>query len=126
MNYRQEQLDILIDLHNQQRTNRWLWKSEPLVKNENLMRYAQKWSNYMAKNENLVHSNMKDLMKMGFVSVAENIAYGQTSPESVMKSWMRSIGHRNNIMNKSLTDIGCGMSISSGGKLFWCVCFGKL
>lgn len=33
-----------------------------------------------------------------FRSVAENIAAGQTTPEQVMKAWMNSEGHRNNIL----------------------------
>lgn len=125
MDYRLQQLDILIDLHNDARVNRWLWKSKPLTKNHLLMKYAQKWVNKMAAQNRLYHSNMKDIMALGFNNVAENIAYGQNSPESVMKTWLNSVGHRNNILNSKMTDIGCGMSLSENGKLYWCVCFGK-
>lgn len=125
MDYRLEQLDILIDLHNDARVNRWLWKSKPLNKNHLLMKYAQKWANKMAVENKLYHSSMRDIMKLGFNGVAENIAYGQNSPESVMKTWLNSPGHRSNILNSSMTDIGCGMSISQQGKLYWCVCFAK-
>lgn len=125
MDYRLEQLDILIDLHNDARINRWLWKSKPLTKNHLLMKYAQKWANKMAVENRLYHSSMKEIMKLGFNSVAENIAYGQNSPESVMKTWLNSPGHRSNILNSSMTDIGCGMSISQQGKLYWCVCFAR-
>lgn len=31
---------------------------------------------------------------------AENIAYGQSTPEEVMKTWMRSAGHKSNILGK--------------------------
>lgn len=121
--YRLEQLDLLIDLHNDARINRWLWKSKPLSKNSFLMKYAQKWANKMAVQDKLYHSSMKDIMNLGFSSVAENIAYGQKSPEEVMKTWMKSMGHRNNILNSKFTDIGCGMSLSQDGRLYWCVCF---
>ncbi|MET7303584.1 sigma-70 family RNA polymerase sigma factor [Embleya sp. NPDC005575] len=40
---------------------------------------------------------------------AENIARGQNSPEQVMKSWMNSPGHRDNILNCSLTKMGLGV-----------------
>ncbi|WSY47654.1 sigma-70 family RNA polymerase sigma factor (plasmid) [Embleya sp. NBC_00888] len=40
---------------------------------------------------------------------AENIARGQNSPEQVMKSWMNSQGHRDNILNCSLTKMGLGV-----------------
>ena len=89
------------------------------------MSYAQKWSNKMAVQNRLYHSSMKDIMALGFSGVAENIAYGQRSPEEVMKSWLKSPGHRSNILNSKFTEIGCGMSISGNGKLYWCVCFAK-
>lgn len=121
--YKLQQLDLLIYLHNDARINRWLWKSKPLNKNVFLMKYAQKWSNKMAVEDKLYHSSMKDIMNLGFSTVAENIAYGQKSPEEVIKTWMKSMGHRNNILNSKFTDIGCGMSLSQDGRLYWCVCF---
>ena len=124
-NYRLEQLDVLISLHNDARTNRWLWKSSPLIKNSFLMSYAQKWTNKMAIENKLNHSSMKDIMSLGFNFVAENIAYGQKSPEEVMTTWLKSPGHRSNILNTKFTDIGCGMSLSENGRLYWCVCFAK-
>ncbi|MCK2217526.1 CAP domain-containing protein [Actinomadura sp. ATCC 31491] len=50
---------------------------------------------------------------------AENIAKGQTSPASVMQSWMNSSGHRANILNCRYNLIGVGMARSSGGTLYW-------
>lgn len=125
MDYRFSQLDTLIDLHNDARLNKWLWKATPLVKNNLLMSYAQKWSNKMASRNLLFHSNMKDIMALGFNGCAENIAYGANSPEKVMKTWLNSSGHKKNILNSSMTDIGCGMSLSENGKLYWCVCFAR-
>ena len=119
-------MDELVDLHNQARINKWLWKAKPLNKNDKLMLYAQTWANKMAAGKGLVHSSMRDIMTLGFSSVAENIAVGQKSPEEVMKTWLNSSGHKRNILNSSFTEVGCGMSLSSSGKLFWCVCFGKV
>lgn len=39
---------------------------------------------------------------------AENIAAGQTTPEQVVNGWMNSPGHRANILNPNLTEIGVG------------------
>lgn len=125
-NYRLEQLDVLIELHNNARKNKWLFKPEPLIKNYPLMKYAQKWCNKIAVEQNLVHSNMNDILKMGFTYCSENIAYNLNSPEMVMDVWMKSKNHKKNILDKSFTDIGCGMSIGGNGKLYWVVCFGKL
>ena len=50
---------------------------------------------------------------------AENIAYGQKSPEAVMNAWMNSSGHRRNILNANLREIGVGAVSSSGGTIYW-------
>jgi uncharacterized protein YkwD len=43
-----------------------------------------------------------------FWSAAENIAAGYPTPASVMAAWMESDGHRANILNCDLEDIGVG------------------
>ena len=48
----------------------------------------------------------------------ENIAYGQRSPEAVMKAWMNSSGHRSNILNAKYTSIGVGC-YEQNGTLYW-------
>ncbi len=40
--------------------------------------------------------------------LAENIAAGYPSPEAVVEGWMNSPGHRANILNCDLTEIGVG------------------
>ena len=49
----------------------------------------------------------------------ENIAYGQRTPEEVMKSWMNSQGHRANILNADYTAIGVGYYQNSNGTGYW-------
>jgi uncharacterized protein YkwD len=51
-------------------------------------------------------------------SRAENIASGQRTAEAVMKSWMDSEGHRNNILGKSFSKIGVGY-FNIGGTSYW-------
>src|SRR3989344_7444719 len=56
-------------------------------------------------------------------SVGEIIALGYTSPSSVVAGWMRSTGHRNNILNSTRVDAGCDYLNKSGR---WYTCdFGK-
>lgn len=43
-----------------------------------------------------------------YLSAGENIAAGYTTPESVMKGWMNSEGHRANILNANFKYIGVG------------------
>lgn len=51
-------------------------------------------------------------------SAAENIAYGQKDPESVMNAWMNSSGHRANILNEKMEYIGVGV-IYRNGVYYW-------
>ena len=111
-------LSKLVDLHNKARSENWVWKADPLVMNNDLMKYAQDWAEQMALKNRLKHSNMKNIMALGFSPVLENIAYGKT--------WLNSPGHRKNIMNTSVDSIGCGFYYSDRDIIYWCVCFGKL
>jgi uncharacterized protein YkwD len=52
---------------------------------------------------------------------AENIAKGQTSAAQVMDSWMKSEGHRANILNCSLKKIGVGVTTAGW---YWVQDFG--
>lgn len=52
--------------------------------------------------------NMLKLQKIAYRAAGENIAMGQRSPESVMKSWMNSPGHRDNILSPDFASIGVG------------------
>ncbi len=42
------------------------------------------------------------------MSMAENVAAGQQTPEAVVSAWMNSEGHRGNILDPGLTKIGIG------------------
>ena len=50
---------------------------------------------------------------------AENIAAGQKSPENVVDAWMKSDGHRKNILNPDYCNIGVGVYQGATGKLNW-------
>ena len=54
-----------------------------------------------------------------FRSSGENIAWGQRSPEDVVKAWMNSEGHRANILNTNFTKIGVGYYQNGAGRNYW-------
>jgi uncharacterized protein YkwD len=58
---------------------------------------------------------------------AENIAAGQTTPDSVVDGWMNSTGHCNNIMTSGSNEIGVGYALvlSSDFDRYWTQDFGK-
>ena len=63
-----------------------------------------------------------DRMKAAGISyrtAAENIAYGQKTPEAVMNAWMNSSGHRANILNANVKEIGVGAAADSSGTIYW-------
>jgi len=50
---------------------------------------------------------------------AENVAAGQTTPEQVVAAWMNSAGHRQNILNGSLVNIGVAAAKGTNGVTYW-------
>ena len=57
---------------------------------------------------------------------AENIAAGQSDAAAVMDSWMNSAGHKKNILNCKLTELGVGMWKQPGSQygVYWTQDFG--
>lgn len=60
----------------------------------------------------------------GWRIVAENVARGFSGPAAVVRAWMRSPGHRANILNCRLRDLGVGV-VLHGGQLWWTQNFGR-
>lgn len=119
-------IDELIDHHNTARKrNIWFSARSVLLRDERLCSYAENHAEHMVETKKLAHSSMKDIFSLGFTQVAENIAVSDRAAENVMAMWMKSIGHRQNILNRSFNRIGAGASEASNGRVYWCVCFGR-
>lgn len=58
--------------------------------------------------------------------LAENISAGQMTPEEVVKAWMKSPGHKKNILNKEMTLLGVGFFENEDSKyrVYWVQNFG--
>jgi uncharacterized protein YkwD len=69
-------------------------------------------------------SSRADYAGYGYGSLAENIAYGTWTAAQVVQAWMASAGHRANILNPALKEIGVGAAANSGGVRFFCQAFG--
>lgn len=59
-----------------------------------------------------------------YASAAENVAWNQSSAQAALNSWMNSSGHRANILDPSLKEIGAAMARSSRGEPYWIQVFG--
>lgn len=113
-------LQTLLKLHNKQRE---LKGRIGLQIDPYLCQYAQNHSEWMAKKNNLKHSDISALMGK-YSTAGENIAWNQKTEIEVVDSWMKSPGHRDNIMNRSFTKVGFGVAYNSHGEPYWCTCFG--
>lgn len=56
--------------------------------------------------------------------VAENIAAGQRTPDDVVAGWMDSPGHRANILNPEVRQVGVGFTAGGPYGIYWTQVFG--
>ncbi len=119
----------MLDLVNKERSKAG---ANPLKLNDKLDLAADEHTLDQATNNKMSHtgsngSKFDDRIKGDgylFSFAAENVAVGQKDPIQVMESWMNSPGHRANILNPNLTEMGVGVAAGQGGKLFWTQDFG--
>ena len=103
-----------------------------LTVNAKLTTAAQAHSTDMATNNYFSHDSQDgrspfDRMKAAgydYRMAAENIAMGQQTPQDVMTAWMNSEGHKANILNCGLTEIGVGYALNASGTPYWTQDFG--
>lgn len=110
----------MLNLHNQIRKSN---KLEELELDDKLCEYAQKHAETMSKVSRLHHSSMRELQDFLDNSlVGENIASGQKNAEDAVLLWMKSRGHRKNILGP-YKKAGFGSKEDSKGNKYWCVVF---
>lgn len=94
-----------------------------LKNNKKLRKAARKHSKRMAKSRTLSHQLPGEpplgtrITRAGYRNwrgVAENIAYGYGSPKAMVKAWMKSPGHRKNILNCRYRHLGVGVILKGG------------
>ncbi len=56
------------------------------------------------------------------IRVGENVARGQKNAEEVVNAWMKSAGHRANILG-DFTELGAGYFDDENGKRYWCAVY---
>lgn len=59
-----------------------------------------------------------------YSNAAENVAWNQRDAQSVVNGWMNSAGHRANILDPTLREIGASMARSSSNEPYWIQVFG--
>ncbi|WP_246320833.1 CAP domain-containing protein [Paenibacillus germinis] len=101
----------VVNLVNQERSKAGL---RPLTSNSALTTMALDKAKDMYNNGYFDHTSptygspfdMMSTYGIRYSYAGENIAKGQQTPEAVMKAWMNSTGHRQNILSPNFTQIG--------------------
>lgn len=104
----------------------------PLRLNEALTKAAQGHADDMAKRDYFDHVSPDgatmviriERVNYSYRGIAENIAMGQRNPKEAVASWLKSPGHRRNILNGSYRDLGVGVAKDKKGIPRWVQVFG--
>ncbi len=119
----------VVCLINRQRTSRGL---PALHINRRLNRSAQSWTDTMVRRQKFTHGSDfgARISAVGFnwSTAGENIAVGFTTAHSVVKAWMASTGHCENILDPDFAQVGTGVVNRGirgwGGAATWTQDFG--
>jgi len=117
-------------LVNVERTQRGLGKLRP---NRRLVKAARRYAHAMVANQFFDHvspsgSTPLDRIKAtGYLrnangwTIGENLAWGSgelATPANIVKAWMKSAGHRENILRQSFTELGMGVALGAPVDLY--------
>lgn len=114
----------VVQLVNQKRAQAGL---KPLAHNWELSRVARYKSMDMRDQGYFSHTSptygspftMIKSFGISYRAAGENIAMGQSTPQAVVDAWMKSPGHRANIMSTQFTEIGVGYAFGGSGRHYW-------
>jgi len=96
---------------------------------DDLARVARKYSQQMAKGNFFGHfdgngngmEQRADAAKISWTEIGENLFFCRGVEDfdtAAVKDWMKSPGHRQNILTKGWTDTGIGVAESRDGKIY--------
>ena len=92
-----------------------------------VQRFAVRQAKRMAAQERMFHQDLGPILKdCGLSRVGENVAYGYlTGVDVVLRGWMRSEGHRANILDRRFRLLGSGARRSEDGTWYAAQVFGR-
>ena len=105
----------------------------PVVSSDRLQEAADKFACQMIEEGFFDHYDPKTgrgpgeravAAKYVYYLIGENLAAGQETAADVMRVWMESPTHRDNILEPSFKDIGIAVRSLGGETLYWVVEFG--
>jgi uncharacterized protein YkwD len=107
----------------------------PLRLQETLGRSAEWMAADMARHDYFSHNDRygrsfsRRIQSFGYGNwrlVGENLAYGYRTPAEVVEGWMKSPGHRRNILDRGYTEIGIAVTSdpATNHRFYWVQNFG--
>lgn len=114
----------VIELVNQERTKAGLkpLKADvPLTNGARLKSQDMRDKGYFSHTSPTYGSPFQMMSSLGikWQAAGENIAAGYSTPETVMKGWMNSPGHKNNILSPKWTKMGVGYARGGSYGYYW-------
>lgn len=110
---------VIFDLVNDERRARGL---DELEWDDQLASHAREWSRRMADRGRLEHQDAERMLERadGFTAVGENIfaATGPAPASTIHVGWMRSDGHRANVLRDAFDRLGIGVVCADDGRVW--------
>jgi uncharacterized protein YkwD len=87
--------------------------------------FAERQAREMAQQRRIFHQNLRPILdRCNLSMVGENVAYGYPNGKSAVSAWMRSSGHKANILNPDFRLIAVGAYQDSRGSWYVAQVFG--
>lgn len=106
-----------------------------LASSPRLMEAARLHAEQMASFQELAHNisaarypnlaDRLDAVGYAFLAAGENVAWNQPDADDVMNIWLNSSGHRANMLDSRVTEIGVAVAYSSNRAPYWVQVFGR-
>ena len=111
--------NIAQDMFNRANAERTARGLRALTWDNALAQNARNWSRSMSANNNFSHSNIYPLLQR-FQTAAENIGVGGGGATSgaIHNAWMKSTGHRVNLLAPNLDVVGIGVFCGPDGRMW--------
>jgi len=97
-----------------------------LKRQQCVQRFAVRQAVRMANQQRMFHQDLGPVLsECGLSAVGENVAYGFPTGRAVVRGWMRSEGHRANILSSSYRLLGAGARKADNGQWYAAQVFGR-
>ncbi len=108
---------------NVQRRNQGL---RPLKSQRCLVRAARSQARAMASSQSIYHQDLSPVLsRCRMRMVGENVAMGYPTGRAVVRGWMGSPGHRENILRREYRQVGIAAAQGSDGRWYAAQVFGR-